>query len=102
MQPPTDFTKIVERKRYSTKTATLIASDAYWDGHNFERSGRNTFLYRTPNGAYFTATLTQWQGEQNSLEPVFLSEAIELYEGQLCEHAVPYEEAFPDVVIEDA
>jgi len=102
MKAPTNWTEIVDRKRYSTKTATLIASDAYWDGHNFERSGRNTFLYRTPKGNYFTVSLTQWQGEQNTLIPCTQDEAIELYEGSLTEHDVLYEDAFPGVTVEDA
>jgi hypothetical protein len=99
---PIEWTKIIGKKRYSTKTATLIASDAYWDGHNFERHGRNIFLYRTPNGAYFTVALTQWQGEQDRLETVTLEEAIVLYEGALTEHEVSYAEAFPGVKVEDA
>ena len=102
MRPPENFTCIVERKRYSTATATLLADDAYWDGHNHERRGRNTFLYRTPNGRYFTVTLTQWQGEQDSLTPVDLDEAIRLFEGPLSDHAVNYREAFPNVTVEDA
>ncbi len=102
MHPPENFTRIVDRKRYSTKTATLIASDEYWDGHNFERSGRNTFLYCTPNGAYFTVALSQWQGEQDSLEPITQEEAIALYEGRLSEHEVSYAEAFPGVKVENA
>ena len=99
---PKDMTRIVEQKKYSTKTATLIASDEYWDGHNWERSGRNTFLYRTPNGAYFTVHLTMWQGERDSLEPVTQEEAISLYETSLTEHEVKYSEAFPGVNVEDA
>lgn len=102
MKPPENFTKIVGRKRYSTKTAELIASDAYWDGHNFERHGRQTFLYRTPKGAFFTVNLTQWQGEQDTLNPVSLEEAIDLYEGVLSEHELEYEFAFPDIKIVDA
>lgn len=102
MKPPEKFTRIVGRKRYSVATATLIAGDDYWDGHNWERHGRNTFLYRTPNGAYFTVTLSQWQGEQNSLDPVTLEEAIDLYEGRLTEHAVSYADAFPGVEVKDA
>jgi len=102
MKPQTEFSKIVDRKRYSVKTATLIAADDYWDGHNWERHNRNTFLYRTPNGAYFTVRLTQWQGEQNTLTPVTQSDAIELYEGRLSEHYVEYSEAFPDVKVENA
>lgn len=102
MKPPENFEKIIDRRRYSTATATLIASDAYWDGHNFERSGRNCFLYRTPNGAYFLVTLTRWQGEFDHLEPVSEGEAIDLYEGALSEHEVAYEDAFPGVEIVDA
>lgn len=102
MKPPEKFTRIIGRKRYSVATATLIAGNDYWDGHNFERSGRNMFLYRTPNGAYFTVTLTQWEGEQSSLDPVTLEEAISLYETSLSEHEVSYAEAFPDVKVDDA
>lgn len=102
MNPPTDMTRIVDRRRYSTATATLLAGDDYWDGHNWERHGRNTFLYRTPAGRYFVVGLTQWQGEQDVLRPVSLDEAIELFEGQLTEHRVEYADAFPDVEVIDA
>lgn len=102
MNPPDKFTRIVNRTRYSVETATLIAHDAYWDGSNFERYGRNTFLYRTAKGHYFTVTLTQWTGEQDTLTPVTLGEAIDLYEGQLSEHEVDYQDAFPGVDVEEA
>jgi hypothetical protein len=96
------MSKVVDRKRYNTETATLIASDAWWDGHNFERNHRNTFLYRTKRRAYFVVNQTRWQGEQDSLRPISEGEAVELYEGPLREHELSYEEAFPNVVIEDA
>jgi len=102
MHPPTNMTRIVDRTRYSVSKATLLTSDEYWDGSNWERHGRNTFLYRTPNGRYFVVTLTQWQGEQNTLEPVDLEEAIRLYEHELTEHQVTYAEAFPEVEVEEA
>lgn len=102
MHPPKDFERIVDRKKYSVKTATLIASDEYWDGSNMERSGRNCFLYRTPNGAYFTVNLTQWQGERDTLTPVSRDEAISLYENSLSEHEVSFSEAFPGVEVKDA
>jgi len=98
---PEHMTRVVNRKRYDTATATLIAGDDYWDGHNFERSGRNTFLYKTPKGAYFTTTFSQWQGEQDTLATVNLAEAIELYEEHLPEHRVNYSEAFPSVTVEE-
>lgn len=93
------MTRIVDRTRYDVSTATLLASDEFWDGHNFERSGRNQFLYRTPNGRYFVVTRTQWQGEQDTLEPIPLEEAIHLYEGPLSEHEERYADAFPGVEI---
>ncbi len=102
MNPPENFTKIIGQKKYSTKTATLIAGNDFWDGHNFERHGRQTFLYRTPNGAYFTVTLTQWQGERDHLEPIPQDEAIQLFETTLTEHRVNYAEAFPGVEIAEA
>ncbi len=97
-----EMTRIVNGKRYSTKTATLVAHDAYWDGHNMERGGRNCYLYRTAKGAYFTLNLSQWQGERDTLEPVSEERARELYEGALTEHEVSYSAAFPDVKVEDA
>lgn len=102
MNAPENMSRIIGGKRYSTATATLIASNLYWDGNNFERHGRNQFLYRTPNGNYFTVNLTMWQGEQDNLIPVTQEEAIDLYEGALSEHDVDYEVAFPDVTVADA
>jgi hypothetical protein len=102
MKPPENLTSIIGKKKYSTKTATLLATDDYWDGHNWERHGRNSFLYRTPKGNYFEVNLTQWQGERDTLIPVSQDEAIELYEGTLTEHAVKYSEAFPGVEVVEA
>jgi hypothetical protein len=99
---PKKMTRIVNKKKYSTQAAALIASDEYWDGSNWERSGRNQFLYRTPNGNYFTVNLTQWQGEQDTLTPITQEEAIELFEGSLTEHHVNYSEAFPGVEVTEA
>ena len=102
MRPPEDLAAIIGGKRYSRKTATLLAGNDYWDGHNYERSGRNTFLYRTPRGAYFFAHLTQWIGEQDSIEPCSIDEAISFFEDQYNQHRVSYDEAFPNIKIEDA
>lgn len=102
MKAPTEFVRIVNRKRYDVSTATLLASDAYWDGHNFERHGRNRFLYRTPRGAYFLVTLTQWQGERDTLQPLPLEDALVMYEHDLPEHAEEYADAFPGVTVEEA
>jgi len=102
VKPFTSFERIIERKRYSVETAELIADDAFWDGHSVERYGRQTWLYRTPKGAFFTVTRSQWQGEQGGLTPISEGAAIALYEGGLSEHHVDYEAAFPGVVVENA
>lgn len=90
----TKIAKVINRARYDTEKATLIADDVYWDGHNFERSGRNQWLYKTRLGAFFLVASSFWQGEDVSIAPLTLDEAISLYEGELREHAVSYEEAF--------
>jgi len=98
---PRSMTAVVDRKRYSTKTSTVIASNAYWDGNNWERSGRNTYLYRTKNNNYFACYLTCWQGERDSIQPLTEDEAIDLWES-LPEKETDFEEAFPGVTVEEA
>jgi hypothetical protein len=101
---PRSFTQIIERRRYNTDTATLLTGDDYWDGHNYERSGRNTFLYRTSKGSYFAFHLTCWQGEADCIEPLTEGEAVQLYE-QHNAHGdcrVTFEESFPKVKVEEA
>ena len=102
MHPPENFKRVLDGKRYDVAKDTLIASNEYWDGSNFERGGTNMFLYVTPNGAYFTVYLTQWEGDRDRIDPVDVGEAIYLYEHALPEHEVEYEEAFPNVKVEDA
>lgn len=99
---PQEMQRVVNGLRYRAATATLLADDQYWDGRNHERRGRNRFLYRTPKGHYFLVTLTLWQGEQDTLEPISEEEAQRLYEQELTEHAVEYEDAFPKAQVEDA
>ena len=102
MNAPEKFDRYIDGMKYSIESATLIAHDSYWDGHNFERRGRNTFLYRTPRGRYFYVALSQWQGEQDTLQAVSPDEAVSMYEHDLSEHEVEYAEAFPHVMIEEA
>ena len=101
MNPPEDWTEIINKKRYATKTSLLLAGDDIWDGQSWERKGRNIFLYRTQKGNFFAIHLSRWKGEANHLEPLNEDEAISLYE-QLPEKRLSFEEAFPDVEIEDA
>jgi hypothetical protein len=99
---PIEMRRVIGGKVYDTKTATIIADDAFWDGHNFERHGRNTFLFKTKNGGYFAQHLTQWEGERDTLEPLTQDEAVTLYEELDDKDAVPFEEAFPGMKIEEA
>ncbi len=101
MQASETMSQVIGGKRYSIKGATLLAGDDYWDGHNFERSGTNCFLYRGRGGSYFRVNLTQWQGSRNSIEPLTEEEARRLYES-LSEHVVEFELAFPGAVVPDA
>jgi hypothetical protein len=98
---PIEISEIHDRKRYSTKDSWLIAGNDYWDGHNFERSGRQTFLYRTRRGAYFAVHLTCWQGERDRIEPLTVDAAATLYES-LPERRLDFEEAFPGVELVEA
>ena len=85
--------QIVNGLIYDTEKADLVASNEYWDGHNWERDGRNTYLYRTKAGRFFLHHTTLWQSERDRIEPVGLEEAKQYYE-DLPEHEMTYEEAF--------
>lgn len=98
---PGDWNEVIGGKRYNTANADLIADDAYWDGRNYERRGRNCFLFKTRKGNYFQVQRTQWQGETDRLIPLTKDEAITAWE-ELPEHHVSFEEAFPGVEVEDA
>jgi len=98
---PCSMNEVVDGRRYNTDTAELLAGNDYWDGHNFERQGTNCFLYRTPKGAYFTLSLSQWEGSTTTIEPVSEAAAREHFE-DMREKRVDYEKAFPDFVVEDA
>lgn len=92
---------VVNGKRYRTDAAFLLASDAYWDGRNWERKGRNIFLFKTMKGNYFAQYQSKRRGEQDYLKPLSQGEAIELFE-RLPKKEVEFSVAFPDVTIEDA
>jgi len=96
-----NMSKVVDGKRYSTETAIVLASDDYFDGYNYERNGRNCFLFQTPHGRYFKVEVSQWQGELNELVPLCEDEAIKLYE-DLPKCTCEYETAFPDQKVEEA
>ena len=87
--------EIIDGKRYDTETAELVTDDEYWDGSNWDRRGRNTYLYRTKKGAFFLYYTTRWQGERNSIRAIDIEEARVFYE-QLPDRSMSYKDAFGD------
>jgi hypothetical protein len=98
---PENMVWVVAGKRYRTDKATLIAHDEYWNGYSSEQGGRNTFLFRTPNGNFFAQHQTLLPGETNRIVPLERNEAMSLYQS-LRRKEVPFRVAFPDVKAEEA
>jgi hypothetical protein len=98
---PQNMTLVVAGKRYRTDTATLLAHDEYWNGHAYEQDGRNTFLFRTPNGSFFAQYQTLLPVVTGKIVPLDKNEAMSLYHS-LYRKEVPFAVAFPCVKVEDA
>ena len=90
-------TRIIERKRYSTETATLIANNAVP-----ENNTTKVYLYRTINGAFFSVKFWDNPGECPGLEPISTDEAIEMYQLLPIKTVKTVDLAFPDIEITDA
>lgn len=85
--------EIINGKMYDTETAKEVASDKYWDGHNYSRKGRNKTLYKTAKENFFLHHETHWQGEVDHLEPISRTQAMEEFE-MLRVKNMEYEEVF--------
>ena len=72
--------KIITGRVYDTKTGKQIASNYYWDGRNYDRDGRNCYLYASPHGAFFAHYTSRWDGEHDRIEPLTKEDAQELYD----------------------
>ncbi len=92
---------IINKKRYDTETAIEIATTDFRDGSNEYYNGRKDSLYRTKKGAFFIASFTQWQGEQDQIEVVEEAAALKYYE-KAYNQIVDFKDAFPGVEVEDA
>jgi hypothetical protein len=99
MWPADTMEARIHNKRYRVSGSVLLAHNHYWDGRSFERNGTNTFLYCDRHGRLFAVRMTQWAGERNRIEPLSLSEAVELY-AQLPVKEVRPEHVFPPAVLE--
>jgi hypothetical protein len=91
---PSKMTEFIERKKYSTETATLIASDEYWMVEQSKGRGAIRFYTARPTAAISPSNRFQWQGERDIPDPITQAEAIALFEDPLTEHQVKYSEAF--------
>jgi hypothetical protein len=98
---PENMIWVVAGKRYRTDKATLIAHDAYWNGHSWEQGSRNTFLFRTPKGNFFAQYQTLLPVETGKIVPLGVDEAVSLYHS-LYKKEVPFVVAFPSAKAEDA
>ena len=87
---------VIDGKLYNTETATLLASDRYWDGHNWDRHGRNQYLYRTKKGNYFLHTTSMWEGSFDNILPLNKEEAKAAFE-RLPEQEMTWEDAFGEI-----
>lgn len=96
---PRKVEAVINRLKYSTEGAELLASDAFFDGRNWERQGRNTFLYRTKKGRFFVVKQTSIVGEWDKLEALDDAEAMTLH-SNLPTRVVPFEQVFPDGIEE--
>jgi hypothetical protein len=73
--------RIIDGKKYDTNKAVAIADNEYnANPANRLNNGRATTLYRTAKGNFFAYHETCWQGEHDSIEPLGISEAKELFE----------------------
>jgi hypothetical protein len=98
---PQSMTRVVGGRRYRTDTATLLAHDEYWNGHAYEQDGRNTFLFRTPNGSFFAQHQTLLPIVTGEIVPLDENEAMSLYHS-LYRKEIPFGVAFPCVQVKDA
>lgn len=92
---------VINRKRYDTSTAIPLADNEFADGRNSFPDGRRCTLYRTKNDRYFAHHETLWEGEHDCIEPLTLEEAEHLYT-DLPSQFASFEEAFPEIPVDDA
>ena len=80
--------KIIGGKKYDTETAICVYSGDWYRGHKTE-------IYKKKSGEFFSLSLTQWQGEENTIDPLSLDEAKSQLENFLS--GVKYESLFGEV-----
>jgi len=89
--------KVINRMLYDTEQADVVATDKYWDGHNWDRHGRAQTLMKTKKGNFFMFYETRWEGEIDRIEALDIEAAKEEYE-QLSVQEMDWKEAFGEEV----
>jgi hypothetical protein len=72
--------KIIAGKMYNTATAEAIADNEFSDGTNRLNHGRATTLYKSKKGNFFAEHETCWQGEHDTIEPLSIDQAKDLFQ----------------------
>ena len=93
--------KVINRKRYNTATAVIIATNEYKINSPADGLRRTSSLYRTQKGEFFSTHETCFEGEHDSLQPLSEADAIDIYEAMSTCY-IKFEDAFPGVEVEDA
>jgi hypothetical protein len=91
MRPLDSWEEIIDGKRFSTKTAVLIARGT--DKNTDNPRNWSIFLYRTPEDTYFKVHLNPSENRNNLLHPVTRVEALNLF-AELTDRCVDLEDAF--------
>lgn len=95
---------IVRGIRYRVTDALLLAMDGHYDlmsGECDRPSRLALFLFRGVNRHYFTLRLSDWQDETDRISPCSVGDAMATYR-DLEEKVLTWEEAFPEVSVQDA
>ena len=95
---------IIRGIRYRVADATLLAFDGRYDivsGLCDRPSRLALFLFRGVNRHYFTLRLSDWQDETDRISPCSVGDAMATYR-DLEEKVLTWEEAFPEVKVQDA
>lgn len=88
--------KIIGGKQYDTEKAELVADNSFTDGSNRLNHGRAMYLYKTKKGNFFCLYVTCWQGEHDSIKPLTIDEAKELFEELASDEDWPKEFGIPE------
>ncbi len=98
---PSPMIRVYDKLIWDTTKAEIVASNAYFDGKNYEREGTNTFLMRTQNGRFFLQFNNANDGNKSYLKPLSDDEAMTLFH-ELEVKEKKFNELWEGVTLKDA